>query len=58
MDTGTIVYVDYDLFNADNDELIETTREETAKKHDQHEESRTYEPLCYPHLTLPKKRKV
>jgi FKBP-type peptidyl-prolyl cis-trans isomerase 2 len=46
MDTGTIVYVDYDLFNADNDELIETTREETAKKHDQHEENRTYEPLC------------
>ena len=42
MDNGTIVHIDYDLFNADNDKLIETTREEVAKEHDAHDENRTY----------------
>ena len=26
MDNGSIVHVDYDLYNASNDKLIETTR--------------------------------
>ena len=38
MEEGTIVKIDYDLFNADNDALIETTREETAKENDIHKE--------------------
>ena len=33
MDNGTIVHIDYDLFNADNDKLIETTREELSLIH-------------------------
>ena len=45
MDNGTIVHIDYDLFNADNDKLIETTREEVAKEHDTHDENRTYSPM-------------
>jgi len=45
MDNGTIVHIDYDLFNADNDKLIETTREEVAKEHDAHDENRTYSPM-------------
>ena len=46
MEEGTIVYIDYDLFDADSGTLIETTREETAKSNDTHEEGRNYEPLC------------
>ncbi len=46
MDEGTIVYIDYDLFDAGSGDLLETTREETAKEHDNHEEGRVYEPLC------------
>ena len=34
MEEGTIVHVDYDLYNADSGDLIETTREEVAKEHD------------------------
>ena len=45
MDNGTIVHVDYDLFNAETEKLIETTREDVAKEHDVHEEDRTYSPM-------------
>ena len=45
MDNGTIVHVDYDLFNAETEKLIETTREDVAKEHDVHDESRTYSPM-------------
>ncbi len=45
MDEGTIVHIDYDLFNADSEKLIETTREEVAKEHDAHDENRTYSPM-------------
>ena len=38
MEEGTIVHVDYDLYNADSGDLIETTREEVAKEHDMHQE--------------------
>ncbi len=45
MDSGSIVHIDYDLFNAGAEKLIETTREDIAKEHDLHEESRTYSPM-------------
>lgn len=45
MDNGTIVHVDYDLFNAETEKLIETTREDIAKEHDVHDENRTYSPM-------------
>ncbi len=45
MDSGSIVHIDYDLFNAGTEKLIETTREDTAKEHDLHEENRTYSPM-------------
>jgi len=45
MDNGSIVHIDYDLYNAGNDKLIETTREETAKEHDLHDETREYSPM-------------
>ena len=45
MDNGSIVHVDYDLYNASNDKLIETTREEVAKEHDLHDENRDYSPM-------------
>ena len=45
MEEGTIVHVDYDLYNADSGDLIETTREEVAKEHEMHQEGRTYTPL-------------
>ena len=45
MDHGSIVHIDYDLYNAGNGNLIETTREETAKEHDQFDENRTYSPM-------------
>ena len=34
MEDGTIVHVDYDLYNAETGDLIETTREEVAKEHE------------------------
>ena len=46
MEEGTIVYIDYDLYDVESGDLIETTREETAKSNDSHEENRDYEPLC------------
>ena len=39
------MHIDYDLFNAGTEKLIETTREDTAKEHDLHEENRTYSPM-------------
>ena len=48
MDNGSIVHVDYDLYNASNDKLIETTREEVAKEHDLHDENREYSPMITP----------
>ena len=45
MEEGTIVKIDYDLYNAENDALIETTREETAKENDLHKEGQKYIPM-------------
>lgn len=45
MDEGAIVHIDYDLFNAESGDLIETTREATAKEHDAHQEGREYTPM-------------
>jgi FKBP-type peptidyl-prolyl cis-trans isomerase 2 len=45
MEEGTIVHVEYDLYNADSGDLIETTREDIAKEHEVHQEGRTYTPL-------------
>ena len=45
MEEGTIVHVDYELYNNETGDLIETTREAVAKEHDAHQESRTYEPM-------------
>jgi FKBP-type peptidyl-prolyl cis-trans isomerase 2 len=45
MENGSIVHIDYDLYNADDEELIETTREEVAKKAEKHDENRAYKPL-------------
>ena len=38
MEEGTIVHVEYDLYNAESGDLIETTREDVAKEHDMHQE--------------------
>ena len=45
MDNGAIVHIEYDLYNAESGDLIETTREEIAKEHDVFDEARTYEPM-------------
>ena len=45
MDNGAIVHIDYDLYNADSGDIIETTREEVAKEHEVFQEGRTYEPM-------------
>ena len=45
MEEGTIVKIDYDLYNAENEALIETTREETAKENDLHKEGQKYIPM-------------
>ncbi|MDP6010444.1 MAG: FKBP-type peptidyl-prolyl cis-trans isomerase [Candidatus Poseidoniaceae archaeon] len=45
MDSGTIVHVDYELYNADTGDLLETTLEEVAKEHEIHQEGRGYSPL-------------
>ena len=45
MEEGTIVHVEYDLYNAESGDLIETTREDVAKEHDMHQEGRNYTPL-------------
>ena len=45
MEQGSIIHIDYDLFNANTEKLIETTREEVAKEHDVFDENRTYMPM-------------
>jgi FKBP-type peptidyl-prolyl cis-trans isomerase 2 len=45
MEEGTIVHVDYELYNAETGDLIETTREEVAKEQEAHQEGRTYQPM-------------
>ncbi len=45
MEDGSIIHIDYDLFNANTEKLIETTREEIAKEHDVFDENRTYAPM-------------
>ena len=45
MEEGTIVHVDYELYNAESGDLMETTREDVAKEHEMHQEGRTYSPM-------------
>ena len=45
MKSGSIVHIDYDLYNADSGDLIETTREAVAQEHDKHEANKSYSPL-------------
>ena len=45
MKKGTIVHIDYDLYNADTESLLETTREDVAKEHEIHDARRTYKPM-------------
>ncbi|MDP6869916.1 MAG: FKBP-type peptidyl-prolyl cis-trans isomerase [Candidatus Poseidoniaceae archaeon] len=45
MEEGTIVHVEYDLYNAESGDLIETTREDVAKEHEMHQEGRKYTPM-------------
>ena len=45
MEEGTIVHVDYELYNGESGALIETTREEVAKEHESHQEGRSYSPM-------------
>ena len=45
MEEGTIVHVDYELYNGESGDLIETTREEVAKEHETHQEGRSYTPM-------------
>ena len=45
MEEGTIIHVDYELYNEESGTIIETTREEVAKEHDVHQEGRTYSPM-------------
>ena len=44
MEEGTIVHVDYELYNGESGDLIETTREAVAKEHEAHQEGRSYSP--------------
>jgi len=45
MEEGTIIHVDYELYNEETGTIIETTREDVAKEHDVHQEGRTYSPM-------------
>lgn len=45
MEEGTIIHVDYELYNEESGTIIETTREEVAKEHEVHQEGRTYSPM-------------
>ena len=45
MEQGSIIHIDYDLFNANTEKLIETTREDVAKEHEVFDENRTYIPM-------------
>ena len=50
MEEGDIIHVDYDLYNGETGDLIETTREATAQEHEMHDENRTYQPLSLIHI--------
>ena len=39
MEEGDIIHVDYDLYNGETGDLIETTREATAQEHEMHDEN-------------------
>ena len=45
MEEGTIVHVDYELYNNESGDLIETTREDVAKEQEMHQEGRSYSPM-------------
>ena len=45
MEEGTIVHVDYELYDGVTGDLIETTRESVAQEHETHQEGRDYTPL-------------
>ena len=45
MEEGTIVHVDYDLWNAETEDLIETTREAIAEEHGMDTTNRTFQPM-------------
>ena len=45
MEEGTIVHVDYELYNGESGDRIETTREAVAKEHETHQEGRSYTPM-------------
>ena len=45
MEEGTIVHVDYELYDGVTGDLIETTRESVAQEHETHQEGREYTPL-------------
>ena len=45
MEEGTIVHVDYELYDGATGDLIETTRESVAQEHETHQEGRDYTPL-------------
>jgi len=44
MKKGDIIKVDYDLYNADTEELLETTKEELAQENDMFDEKTVYKP--------------
>jgi FKBP-type peptidyl-prolyl cis-trans isomerase 2 len=45
MEEGSIIHIDYTLYNAESGDVIETTLEEIAKKNEMVDENKTYEPL-------------
>ena len=45
MEEGTIVHVDYDLWNAETEDLIETRREAIAEEHGMDTTNRTFQPM-------------
>jgi FKBP-type peptidyl-prolyl cis-trans isomerase SlyD len=45
MEEGTIVHVDYELYDGVTGDLIETTRESVAQEQEMHQEGRDYTPL-------------
>ena len=53
MEEGTIVHVDYELYDGVTGDLIETTRESVAQEQEMHQEGRDYTPLvCVVGLSL------
>ncbi len=45
MEDGSVVRVEYALFDADSDALIETNKESIAKDHERYEENHNYAPM-------------